>query len=255
MKKVLLVLIILFAVVSSALRADDFSKAMIKAKKNLTEADNKSDEKLYIKVRGEYERILQLNQDEWLVYYYMAYVDYNIGYTGMGSEKPDLEKLKKYNESAMEIINKAIDLNPEFSESYILKYGINFNRFIYESDKMMEIALASSSLQKQINAMDPDNPRFNYMQGMSMFYTPEGFGGGVKNAVEHFEKAYKVFETRVEKEEYYPSWGYDLTCGYLAICYKKLEDAEKSKMYYDKGLELNPESGFLLYYVKGELSK
>jgi tetratricopeptide (TPR) repeat protein len=155
----------------------------------------------------------------------------------------------------MEIINKAIDLNPEFSESFILKYGINFNRFIYESDKMMEIAMTSSTMESQIEKMDPDNPRFNYMKGMHMFYTPEAFGGGVKSSVEHFEKAYKLFENRIEKEEYYPSWGYDLTCGYLAMCYKKLGDAEKSKMYYDKGLEINPESGFLMSYVKNELEK
>jgi len=253
MKKVLLVLIILFAVFSSVLRADDFSNAMMKAKKNLEEAIDKSDEKLLIKVRGEFERILQLKQNEWIVYYYMAYVDYNIGYIGMGGDNTDTEKLKKYNESSMELTDKVIELNPDFSESYILKYGLNFNRFIYESDKMMAIVAESGNLKSKIESMDAENPRFHYFLGMSLFYTPEGFGGGAERSIPSLEKSYTLFDGRVEKEEYYPDWGLDLTCGYLAMAYKKMGDDEKSKIYYDKGLEVNPDSGFLLYYVKKQM--
>ncbi len=255
MKTKVFFLIAVIFLTATVLKADDFKDAMIKAKKNLTEAINSMDEKQLLKVRGEYERILQLKTDEWLVNYFIAYVDYNLAYTGMSNGKNDIEKMKKYNTSAIEIINKSIEQKNDFSESHILKYGLNFNRYIYEMEKMMEIATTLAQLEQKIKAIDIDNPRFQYLLGASTYFTPENFGGGVTKAIPIFEKAVSLFATRIEKEEYYPDWGGDQAYGYLALAYKKLEQFDKAKEYFDKGKELYPNSGFLNYYIKSELEK
>lgn len=255
MKTKLFFILAVLLITATAVKADDFKDAMIKAKKNLTDATNTMDEKQLLKVRGEYERILQLKQDEWLVNYFIAYVDYNLAYTGMSEGKNDMEKMKKYNNSAIELINKAIEQKSDFSESYILKYGLNFNRFVYEMEKMMEIATTSAQLEQKIKAMDNDNPRFQYLLGASAYFTPENFGGGVSKSIPIFEKSIQLFSSRIEKEEYYPDWGGDQAYGYIALAYNKLEQFDKVKEYYDKGKELYPNSGFLNNYIKSELEK
>jgi len=57
------------------LKADDYSNAMLKAIKKMDEAADKNDKAAMLKVRGDFERILQLKKNEWMVNYYLGFVD------------------------------------------------------------------------------------------------------------------------------------------------------------------------------------
>ncbi len=251
MKQKIIFLVLLTFLFSSFSLADDFSDAMLKAKKNLKSATDKYDEKALIKVRGEYERILQLKKDLWLVYYYIAYTDYQIAATYMQEQVKD--KIKKYTESAMEMIDKSIDINPDFSDSYVLLMNLHFNRWMYEQDKMNDIIASSDLASEKVKKLDPNNPRYHLTLGVSSFYTPEMFGGGIDKALESLNKSYELFQKRKEKEEYYPDWGKDMVCGFLALSYMKRDkdgDLTKAKEFIEKGLEFNPESGIIKGYVQ-----
>ena len=91
MKKTILYLVLaVFSTLSvSNLFADDFSDAIIKSKKKLLEAGSKNDPAALLKVRGDFERILQLKKNEWLVNYYLAYVDFILSYTAMDKKNND----------------------------------------------------------------------------------------------------------------------------------------------------------------------
>ena len=54
---------------------------------------------------------------------------------------------------------------------------------------------ASEALQKGL-ALDPNNPRLYYLQGMSLFNTPAQFGGGKDKAKPLFEKSVALFKVR-----------------------------------------------------------
>jgi len=233
--------------------SDDFSDAMLKAKSNLKKATNTYDEKALLKVRAEFERILQLKKDQWLVYYYMAYVDYNLSYTGMNGNDINKDVVKKYTISGLDMVDKSTSINPDFGEAYVLKLALTFSRWMYEQDKMTEIIAASTQADATAKKLDPDNPRYHLINGTSMLYTPEMFGGGVDKALKEFDKSYELFKTRKEKEEYYPDWGKDLICGYLALAYiKRGDDGDlaKAKNYIDEGLKVNPDCGFIKSYVQ-----
>jgi hypothetical protein len=251
MKHKIVFIALLIFLVSSFSMADDFSDAILKAKKNLKAAENKGDEKALLKVRGEFERILQLKKNTWIVYYYLSYTDFTIASTYMSSQVKD--KIKKYTESGFEMINKSIEGNPDFSDSYVLQILLNFNRWIYEQDKMNDIIAASTQADETAKKLDPDNPRYYYTAGVSSYYTPEMFGGGVDKAIENLTKAYDLFQKRKEKEVYYPDWGLDNVDGFLTLCYIKRDndgDMAKAKDFLDKGLAVNPESLFLKEYVQ-----
>jgi tetratricopeptide (TPR) repeat protein len=257
-KLVLLALTVIVMWGGSA-KADDFMDAMAKAKNNLKTAVNKFDEKGMVKARGEFERILQLKQDPWLVNYYIAYADYNIALTGMQNpEKPDVEKIKKYTQSGLEALDRSIDLKDNFADAYILRMFLNFNRWNYEQDKMNDIISATQQAQAKAEELEASNPRLYLVKGIASFYTPEMFGGGVKAALPDLEKSVEAFSTRKEPGEIYPDWGNDIAYGYLALSMLKRGDdgdKEKAKVYMDKGLEVNPESGMISTYVKAEYDK
>lgn len=261
MKKLLMFICIFTAALifsASTSRADDFTDAMMKAKKNLQSAMNTYDEKALLKVRGEFERILQLKKHDWIVNYYIAMTDYAMSYTAMSEGKQDKEKMKKYTESALGLIDKSILVRDDYADSWILKLALNFNRWIYEPDKMNDIVAQSDEAKKKAELLEPDNPRLHLINGMSNYYTPEAFGGGVEKAVNDFEKSLELFRTRVEKEAYYPDWGKDMAYGYLALSYLKRDDegdADKTQKTYDKGIEEFPDSGFLSGFVKKQLER
>ena len=233
--------------------SDDFSDAMLKAKSNLKKATDTYDEKSLLKVRGEFERILQLKKDLWLVYYFMAYVDFNLSYTGVKDDDIKKDIVKKYTESGFDMLDKSIAIKSDFGDAYVLKLTLNFNRWMYEQDKMTEIITASTEADELAKKTEPDNPRYHMVKGISFFYTPEMFGGGMDKALKEYDKSYELFKTRKEKEEYYPDWGKDIICGYLAQAYiKRGDDGDmaKAKTYIDEGLKINPDCGFIKTYIQ-----
>lgn len=251
-----LLLIFIFSITGSAFSESDFEKAMLKAKKNLKTAMDNNDEAALIKVRGQFERILQLKEKKWLVNYYIALADYGLALTAMS--KQDKDKLKKYTESGIGVINKSIDEYPEFADSYVLLETLNFNRWQYEQDKMQDIITATQSADAEAKKLEPDNPRYILVTGISQYYTPEAFGGGIKTAMPTLQKSVDLFKTRTEKSKLYPDWGNDLALGYLALCYINRNDEgdmTKAKELLDEASKINPDSKFISGYVNGELKK
>ncbi|MEO5564820.1 MAG: hypothetical protein ABIR18_15340, partial [Chitinophagaceae bacterium] len=71
-------------------------------------------------------------------------------------------------------------------------------------------------LQKGL-ALNPSNPRLQYLQGMSLFNTPEAFGGGKAKAKPVFEKAVASFKSETIKP-LHPRWGQKQAEDMLAQC-------------------------------------
>ncbi|HEX2786892.1 MAG TPA: hypothetical protein VHP32_03235 [Ignavibacteria bacterium] len=253
MKKIF---VILFLLVFSYAQADDFSDAMVKAKLNFKNAVNKADEKELIKVRGQFERILQLKKDEWLVNYWIAFTDYNLAL--IHSQKEDKENIKKYTESAFTTLDKVIDKNPNFSDAYVLRLAATFNRWLYEQDKMMDIISASQQAEEMSKSADPNNPRYFLVKGISLYWTPAAFGGGEEKALEQFQKSEEYFKIRKEVNETYPDWGQDQLYGYYALALMKRDkegDMAKAKEYIDMALAIDPESGFIKSFVEKQYNE
>jgi len=253
--KVLLMSVLILAVFlqMNSYASNDFEKAMLKAKKNLKEGMDKSDATKIVKARGEFERILQLKEEVWLVNYYLALADYGLSTKAAITENKD--DVKKFTQSGIDMINKSIDENPTFADSFILLEFLNFNRWQYEQEKMQEIIAASQSADDEAKKLEAGNPRYLLVNGIAHFYTPEAFGGGVKAAIPDLEKSIELFKNRVEKKEYYPDWGNDLAMGYMTLSLIKRNDdgdMTKAKTIIDEASKLNPNSGFISEYVMKE---
>lgn len=260
MKKLILTLLIAFIAIVNvqSTKSDDFSDAIIKAKKKLKEAGDKNDGKLMLKARGDFERILQLKKNEWLVNYYLAACDFWYTYTLMNTEdqsKSDMKQIQKYTESSIDLLNKCTDVKEDFAEAWALKLGVNSNRWMYEMNKMNDIIAKQTEATDMCKKYEAENPRFLLIEGMNTYYTPESFGGGVDKALPTFEKSFKSFETFTPKDITYPNWGKETCAGMMALCYHKQDKKDEAKKWLDKALEINPDSGFLKDYVQKEIEK
>lgn len=252
MKKIL---IVLFLFMFSYAHADDFTDAMVKAKKNFKTASGSADEKELVKVRGQFERILQLKKDEWLVNYWIALTDYSLALINAQS---DPEKTKEYTLAGFKTLDKVIEKNPGFSDAYVLQLALTFNRWIYEQDKMMDIISAAEQAEQMSKSSDPGNPRLYLIKGISLYWTPAAFGGGEEKALEQFKNSEDYFKVRKEVNETYPDWGQEELYSYIALSLIKRNkegDLVKAKEYIDMGLALNPDSKFIKGFVEKEYNE
>lgn len=265
MKRFFLVFVFCFTTLviygNKEVKADDFTDAMLDAKANLVTAMNKMDKSEVVKTRNQFERILQLKKDEWLVNYYIGLCDYMIGVSEMSAGTPDesvMESLKKYNESGLDVIEGVIQNKSDFADAYILKIFLNFTRWTYEQEKMNDIIDVYMSTDAKAKQYGENNPRYSLVKGINAYWTPEAFGGGVDNAIEFLDRSDELFNNTKPENELYPEWGHDWAIGYKVLSLIKRDDEgdrDKAQLILNDGMTKYPNSGFLSYYVKSELDK
>ncbi|MBP9095120.1 MAG: hypothetical protein KBG21_00845 [Ignavibacteria bacterium] len=250
-KTLLLVLLLITFGLNTILKADDdFTNAIVKAKTSLKTALDKYDEKEMIKARGQFERILQLKKNTWLVNYYLALCDYHIAVTAM--ESKDNEKIKKYTQSGLELVGKSLLDRDNFADTYVLKLSLDYNRFQYEMDKMQSIIADVTADEENAKKYDPTNPRLYLVKGVATFYTPAAFGGGVDKAQPLLEKSVELFGLIKNSDVTLPDWGEETAYAYMALCMLDQDKLTEAKAFLDKGLAINPNSKMLTGYVKKE---
>ena len=261
MKKLLVgvVCTLLLVIYSGNVKADEFSDAMLDAKADLKEAMNTADKSQIVKVRGQFERILQLQKDVWLVNYYIALCDYMIGVSEMVSQEPGaVGKMKEYNEAGLERINDVISQKSDFSDAYVLKMFLNFSRWTYEQEQMNDIIDVDMQTDPKAKQYDENNPRYYLVKGIAAYWTPAAFGGGEDKAIELLDKSDVLFETTKPANEIYPDWGHEWAIGYNVLTLiKRGEDGDmdKAKQILDDGMKTYPDSGFLKGYIQEEYNK
>jgi hypothetical protein len=199
--KILLSLIICFYA-ASGLIADDgkYEKAM---KKNISMIDSAHNVASMIDAANRFERIANAEKDKWLPYYYTSLMYAITCFADTVSEKKD-----EYLDRADYFINIADSLEPDESEIYVMKGMIAQARMqIDPMNRWMKYGpISNNNLQKAIE-LDTLNPRPEYLMGVSLYYTPEQFGGGPSAAKPVLEKSLAKYNQFVPDNDLMPNWG------------------------------------------------
>ncbi|MCX6169496.1 MAG: hypothetical protein NTX65_09155 [Ignavibacteriales bacterium] len=201
MKKLLSVILLVVCIVKLTY-ADD-TRYVSAMKKNMYQMDSMKTLSDMVDLTNSFLRIGNAEKSKWLPYYYASYLYVITSFTDTVNSNKD-----GYLDQAENVIALADSLQPDESEIYVLKGFIcqarlqidPMNRYMKYSAKM------NSSFQKAI-LLDQTNPRPEYLMGMTLYYTPEQFGGGIKAAKTVFESSLKKFNEFVPKDELMPVWG------------------------------------------------
>ncbi len=207
MKQILLSLALLFSIAAFS-QGDKYTAAM---QKNLSILDSANSAASLNTVSAAFERIGDAEKTQWLPYYWAALAKVRIGWVDNSANKDQLANETKTLIEKGEAINR----NAEF---YALRDMAAVQQMMVNPQERWQTygTEASEALQKGMQ-MDPNNPRLYYLQGMSMFNTPEQFGGGKAKAKPIFQKAVDLFAS-AEQQPLYPGWGAEQAKQMLAQC-------------------------------------
>lgn len=202
--KIILTIVICFLTVTH-IHADDskYEKAM---KKNLSKIDSAMGVVAMLDVANGFERIAFAEKDKWLPYYYASFMLTLASFTDTTADSKD-----GYLDKADNFINIADSLEEDQSEIYVLKGMIAQARMqIDPMNRWMKYGpIANNNFLKAMK-IDTLNPRPEYLQGVSLYYTPEQFGGGPGPAKRLLEKSLEKFNQFIPDNDLMPNWGREL---------------------------------------------
>lgn len=150
-----------------------------------------------------FERLILIAPNEWLPMYYASYCSTVHSFALQDGEAKD-----NLLNTAQQLIDKALELQPNESELWVLQ------ALVYQGRIMVNpMSRGMKYSQKVYEALDtaeklnPNNPRCFYLRGQSLFNTPKMFGGGQDAAKPNFVKADELFDSQVVKDPLVPDWG------------------------------------------------
>lgn len=198
----------LITTVTGFSQSDKYVAAM---KKNLALFDSVKTTAEYQSLAGAFERIGDAEKNQWLPYYYAGLALTSAGWQDQKIDKDvNAEKIKALCDKA-----EAIEKSSEICE--IRNMAATQQMMIDPQSRWATYGQDAAAQLKKGMELNPNNPRLYYLQGMSVFNTPEQFGGGKTKAKPIFEKAVELFKAEQPKP-LYPRWGQKQAEDMLAQC-------------------------------------
>lgn len=201
--------ILLMLSAASFSQSDKFQKGM---QSNIALLDSAKTAADFTNVAANFERIGDAEKTQWLPYYYAGLALTRVGWMDQKVDKDkNAEQIKALCNKA-----EAIEKNAEI---YSLRNMAATQQMLVNPQERWQTygQEAAAALQQGMQA-DPNNPRLYYLQGMSLFNTPEQFGGGKDKAKPVFEKALALFKAFKPVNNLYPAWGQKITEQMLEQC-------------------------------------
>lgn len=207
MKKIITAFAILATLAANA-QNEKYTQAMMT---NLAKFDSVKTTGDYQSLAATFERIGDAEKTQWLPYYYAGLALNTAAWSDQNIDKDaNAERIKALCTKA-ELVEKNAEIlalrNMAATQQMLVDPQARWMSYGQE---------ASDYLQKGMK-LDPNNPRLYYLQAMSVFGTPEQFGGGKAKAKPLFEKAVALFKAANPKP-LYPRWGQKQAEEKLAEC-------------------------------------
>jgi hypothetical protein len=193
-------------------QSDKYVSAM---KKNLALFDSAKTAEDFTKLSNTFERIGDAEKTQWLPYYYAGLALTTSGWTPAVTDKDaNATRINSFCDKAESIATSDADK----AEILTLRNMSATQQMIVDpQNRWMTYGQAAGEALEKAMKLDPNNPRLYYLKGMSLFGTPEQFGGGKDKAKPVFEKAVELYKGQTPKE-LYPNWGLKQAEDMIAQC-------------------------------------
>jgi hypothetical protein len=154
-----------------------------------------------------FARIANADSTEWLPRYYTALNRTLMAYELKDSDMSAAQELAT---TALGEVKKAKKMAPTESELLVLEAFIYQLQLIEDpmANGQKYVPMFYQTLAKA-EALDPKNPRVNYLRGQFTLNMPEFYGGGAAKATPDIEKAAAKFAAFQPASPIHPNWGAD----------------------------------------------
>jgi hypothetical protein len=137
----------------------------------------------------------------------------------MAFQEQDKSKIDAYLDQAQKFIDRALEIKKDESEISVVQAMLHQARINVDMmGRGMEYSMKANECLEQAKEINAENPRIYFLQGQNVFYTPEQFGGGKKNALPIFQLAKEKFDKFVPASQLAPNWGKEMNEQLLAQC-------------------------------------
>jgi hypothetical protein len=177
-----------------------YQEAMLSNLESLGKASGPDE---YTQCANRFERIATAEKSLWMPYYYASY-----SLVVMSFDEADGGKKDLILDRAQELLDKALDLEPDESELQVLQAFLYPSRILVDpmSRGMQYMELIFSTLEKA-KTLNPDNPRIYFLEGVNKANLPPAMGGGPEEARPLLELSLAKFEAFTIEDPLWPNWG------------------------------------------------
>ena len=184
-------------------------------KKSLIQMDSAKTTADHQAASASFERIGDAEKTQWLPYYYAVLALTTAGWMDSNLDKDqNAEKIKSLCDKADALTTD----NADKAEILTLRNMTATQQMLVDPQgRFMSYGMEAGKYLQQALKLNPENPRAYYLQGASLFGTPEQFGGGKAKAKPVFEKAADLYKSEQPKP-LYPHWGQERNQEMLDQC-------------------------------------
>lgn len=203
MKRLFLAFLFTGSLATAAMaQSAQYTEAMTKQTSDLDSSSTFNQEALQQKANT-FERIADAEKSQWLPYYYAAYTQVMQAF--MLKDKSQIDPLADKAESNLD---KAEALSPKNSEIACIRSLVATARLSVDPmTRGMKFGPEAAALLEQAKGLNPENPRIYMLQGQSLLFTPEQWGGSKSKAKTTLEVALEKFAAFKPESGIAPHWG------------------------------------------------
>jgi hypothetical protein len=173
--------------------------------------DQASEPLAYVESANQFERIATAEKSRWMPFYYASY-----SLIIMSFEESDGGQKDLILDRAQELLDRALELEPEESELHVLQAFLYPSRILVDpmgrGMAYMEKMFTELETAKSLN---PENPRIYFMEGVNKLNLPPSMGGGASVAQPILEVAAGKFKAFTNEDPLWPNWGEEATLAEL----------------------------------------
>jgi tetratricopeptide (TPR) repeat protein len=259
MKKQFLMIIIslLLSLCFGLSKAQDMNneiKNVLKEGKSLIDkAYLTGDTAMYSRASTMFNHVLDLEPANGLALYYLVYIEYSL--LGMGFNPKYTGLFEKNIDSAMVHVDKIMEIKGFESEGNALAAAIYMMRIAKYPAEAASLSCKISGFIAVAEEKNQDNPRPYIIDGIMKYRTPEAFGGDKNEAINILKKSMTLFEKQKNIDSLMPDWGYLEAHAWLGQLLVEQESYDEAEFLYRKALSIEPEFGWIKYYLLPKLEK
>jgi hypothetical protein len=205
MQKIILILFV--AITASTNAQDAYEKGMQKAFQLWGEGKT-------VDAANMFERIANVEMDNWLPYYYVASIN-----TIASFGEKDKEKLTRALEKAQEFIDTANRISPNNPE-ILVQQAMTHTAWIAFDGATYGMTLSGkvAAIYAQALEMAPDNPRVVFSKAEWDMGSAKYFGKDTSPYCKDVERSLELFDTFKAESAFHPSWGKERAEQVFADC-------------------------------------
>ena len=193
---------------------EQYKQAMSKAISAMQSHDEKSPVADVLASANQFERIAGAEPNQWLPRYYAGLNYVYLGYMGKDEAAKD-----KFLDQADINLKAAEAIASNNDELAVLKAYIAQSRMVVDPmNRWQQYGPLFQAGIEKAKSLNPNNPRPYVLEGSSLMYTPEQFGGGPGTACPILKQAVEKLAAFKPASDLSPNWGQKQIEPLLAKC-------------------------------------